>query len=208
MKWEPQPLWAGKEAFIIGGGSSLRTFDWNLIKGKLTIGCNAAYLLGEDVCRVCIFGDMSFFRAHEAGLRAFKGPIFTNLKQHHRDNISWLYTLERRNRGLHSQALGWNQNTGAMAINLALILGAKKIVLLGFDMKIQGVQSNWHDHYGAKNKPPTYMKFRLAFREVVEDWKAKFADREIINVNDDSDLEGFPKVPLKTFFEEARRIAS
>jgi len=208
-RWQIQPLWAGKEVFIIGGGPSLKTFDWERLKGEFTIGCNSAFRLGPEVCKVCIFGDMGFFRENADQLKSFNGPVFTCARKLAQEEIPWLYTLERRNRGLHSTALGWNQNTGALAINLAILLGAKWIYLLGYDMKLQGRDSNWHVHQSPNNSSATYMKFLLAYRDVVKDWKAKFSDREIINVTDDSDLEGFPKVPLKTFWEERqRRIAS
>ena len=50
--WIPQEKWKDEDVFIIGGGDSLRTFNFDVLKDELTIGCNTAFSLGSDICKI------------------------------------------------------------------------------------------------------------------------------------------------------------
>ena len=202
--WLPKTWWEGQDAYIIGGGDSLKDFDWQLLKGKCTIGCNSAFTLGADICKVNIFGDVKWFDVYKEELSKYKGVLFTNSPQLVHTKIPWLWTMERQARGLHTNALGWNGNTGASAINLAILLGARRIYLLGFDMKL-GINDkpNWHDRQIEKPNPEVYDKFKDCFNRVVLDWKNKFPEVEIFNVCKDSDLDCFPKIDSDVFWKES-----
>jgi len=39
----PDGAWKNKPCFIVGGGPSLKDFDWHLLKGRRTIGINRAF---------------------------------------------------------------------------------------------------------------------------------------------------------------------
>jgi len=214
--WVPEPLWEGADAIIIGGGPSLKGFNWDLLKDEMTIGCNAAYTLGKEVCSVILFGDSSFFKDHQVGLENYGGPVFTNSRRLLGTKIPWLLTIPRQSKGLSHTALGWNGCTGAGAVNLAFLFGAKRVYLLGFDMmvqyKVEGqpLTENWHTLYDKKKarKNPLkkggspYPRFLSGFEDVVKDWKEKFSDREIINVNDDTALRCFPVMSVSEFLKE------
>lgn len=205
--WIPEAKWEGDDAFIIGGGPSLRDFDWKLLKDELTIGCNNAYVLGADVCKICIFGDAKWFRKHRDKLAEYKGVLFTNSKQFSHTKIEWLWTMPRKAKGLGARALGWNSNTGAAAVNLALVLGAKRIFLLGFDMHLsEDGNPNWHDALMDKPNAAVYEKFVVEFTSVSIDCKKLFPGREIINVTDNSDLDVFPKVGCEEFWKERVKV--
>jgi len=208
-RWTPTTDWNGQDAFIIGGGPSLRNFDWSLLHSELTIGCNTAFTLGPQVCKICIFGDPVWFRVYEKQLTEYaeaKGIVFTNATSYRNTKVPWLWTMPRRAVGLHRDALGWNGNTGAAAINLALLLGAKRIYLLGYDMQRQDKRTNWHDKQirPAAATPEIYRGFIRSYRFVVKDWHAKFADCEIINVTTNSGLSAdmFPWMNPDGFWAE------
>lgn len=203
-KWVTVPkTWEGKDVFIIGGGTSLKGFNWSLLRGEATIGCNAAYLLGADVCKICIFGDTKFFTAYKAGLADYKGIVVTNSNDLQNSDVPWLWTLPRQGVGLHHNALGWNTNTGASAINLALLLGAKHIYLLGFDMKLSSDgKNNWHTKGLDKPNPNICKRMENAFKHVYRDWRKKFSSVGITNVTDSSALDGFPKIGVEKFWKE------
>ena len=204
-KWEPEPKWQGEEVFIIGGGNSLRGFDWELLKPLNTIGCNTAFTLGKEVCDICIFGDAKWFKKYERELARFDGVVVTNCPQYYHSKLSWLWTMMRRAKGLHRKALGWNSNTGAAAINLALLLGARCIYLLGFDMHLsENGKPNWHDRLMDKPDKSVYNKFNVDFKMVAADLKNKFPGQEVINVTDDSDLNVFQKVSATEFWKERK----
>jgi len=159
MKWSVPKMWESGTAFIIGGGPSLEGMDWDPFHDHRIIGCNDAYLLGPWV-DVCCFGDVEWHRAHDykwvhlpeevripdcvakhngtkfAGLRQYSGIKVTNCHSQFDESRRDVLQLNRYERGLSDDPawLGWNCNTGAAAINLALLFGCKRVVLLGFDM--------------------------------------------------------------------------
>jgi len=202
-RWIPEKIWNGQDVFIIGGGSSLERFDWNLLKNENTIGCNDAFRHGEEICKICIFGDIKWFMSFERELAHYKGIVFTNSSQLQETKVPWLWTMTRRGMGLYKDALGWNGNTGASAINLALLLGAKRIFLLGFDMHLsQGNKANWHQNRLNKPNKNIYSKFLKGFGKLVVDLKKKFPDVQVINVTNDSSLDLFPKIDVDKFWKE------
>ena len=204
MRWNPQPFWRGEDVYIIGGGTSLERFDMSLLKHRHTIGCNVAFLEGQEICDICFFGDIKWWELFKPQLIRFEGMVVTNAPALYSCDVSWLMTMKRVSKGLALDALGWNCNSGAAAINLALILGAKRVFLLGFDMKLgEDGRPNYHNHRVEKETPEVYQKFLVGFKDVARDLLIKFPDREIINVNDDSELKLFPMVSVEEHFREA-----
>lgn len=203
--WIPEAKWEGEDVFIIGGGNSLKGFDWGLLENECTIGCNSAFTLGEKVCKICVFGDAKWFRKYQSELQSYKGVLFTNSSQLRNTRLNWLWTMPRKGKGLGTSALGWNKNTGALAINLALVLGAQQIFLLGFDMHLSKEgKSNWHNRLMGRPDKRVYEKFIEGFTRVSIDLKKVFPGREVINITDNSDLDIFPKVNCEQFWKERR----
>jgi len=197
----PKPIWSSMDVYIIGGGPSLKDFNWNLLIGKKTIGCNDAYQLGYDVCKVCIFGDAKWYQNHKESLASYKGivygaePALVNKAVDPRIKL-----LKRYAKGICTDGVGWNGNTGFTAINLAILLGASRIFLLGFDMKRTLEDSNWHPNNLDKNPPAVYKKFIEWSKYIKQDWQNKFPHVEIVNITDDSALDIFPKVGTDEFW--------
>ena len=210
-EWKPEPIWKGQDAFIIGGGTSLRRFNWDLLIGERTIGCNQAFRLGEEICDIAIFGDFKFIVdprdkqprvCNYEPMSRFKNPVVTNDAKARVRKEPWILWMPREHHGLHKHALGWNGNTGAAAINLALILGAVNVYLLGFDMHLDGDgKPNWHkEPLIDKPKQELYSRMITAFAHVCKDLRDKFPGCQIVNVTDDSNLNMFPKVSVEDFW--------
>lgn len=193
---------------IIGGGPSLKNFPWDVLIPENTIGCNAAFRLGAKVCSVVLFGDYkSFYLKFESELKKFDGPVYSVARRLFSAGIPWLHVLPQRPQGMHLDAIGWNGNTGAAAINFAIASGARKVYLLGFDMSNCSNDTHWHEAYDHRNQRghpqiQNYPRFLLGFQNLVADWHGKFADREIINVTDRSGLTCFPCIPVADFLKE------
>lgn len=195
--------WNGEDAYIIGGGSSLHNFNWELLKSYNTIGCNDAYKHGSEICKICVFGDFSWWGKHKERLEKYNGIVVTNTEALAIDKPAWVNFFPREPKGLFRNALGWNGNTGAVALNLAIILGAKRIYLLGFDMGIVRGKTNWHNEVIHPDAvlPSSYQMFLDKWKYVLEDLKNKFPNREVVNVNDNSKLFGVPTIGTKTFWK-------
>jgi hypothetical protein len=86
-------------------------------------------------------------------------------------------------------------NSGYQAVSLAILFGAARIVLLGFDMQATGRRLHWHADHGDGLANPVPQKFK--------DWSARFAQLaklspvEIINASRETALGCFPRIPLE-----------
>lgn len=205
-RWIPTARWEGRDVFVIGGGTSLEKFDWSLLREECTVGCNDAYLLGAETCKICFFGDPKWWKLHRHRIVKYEGLVFTSHSDFQRTKLDWVWTLPRKVNGLATDALGWNKNTGASAVNLALILGAKRVFLLGFDMFLSNDKANWHPNLVSKPDPTVYKTFIKGFQQVARDLNRVFPGREIINVTDNSGLDMFPKIGCDVFWKERKKL--
>jgi len=210
MNWVPTEIWKDKEVFIIGGGASLRGFDWTRLKKVPTIGCNNAFRLGPEVCDICIFGDKKFIfesrsiprRGFYDELEAFPNPVISTDRLLKKSKVPWVTILERVPEGFATDKLGWNMNTGSAAINLALIMGAQTVYLLGFDMHLDAEgRPNWHDFVIDIPTTAVYQRMIKKFEKAAPMLKRIYPTRSIINVTNNSDLHTFPKINFDEFWK-------
>jgi len=228
MKWQVPRIWEGGDVWILGGGPSV-TKQFNIpdnivhdvmqgitsptiyspymeaLHSKHVIGINVAYLIGEWIDMV-FFGDNKFFLRHKERLALWPG-----LKVSCHSGIEkypWVKYLPRdttRPRGISSnpKTVSWNANSGASAISVAANAGAKRIILLGFDMttNVQG-DRHWHTLYKSNPSPGVgraknskkHLPFDThlrGFPDIARD--AKVRRIEIINASPDSAITVFPK---------------
>ena len=168
---------------------------------KFIIGCNVDYLYGSDICEIYLFGDFLWFEEHKQKLAKYKGVVFTSSPARYNTKIKWLWTMMRESTGVYDDRLGWNFNTGASAINLAALLGAKRVYLLGFDMKLTNGMNNWHRNTLSIPDADVFEKFISGFKFLKASMDKKYPDIEVINITDDSGLNLYPKVGLKEFWK-------
>lgn len=208
--WKSICNWDRQPAFIVGGGSSLSNFDFKRLKGKNVVGCNEAFRLGPAICPVTFFSDVKWFRDRRHELREYHelgGEVFTHCEKLKTVDgpIEWLRVARRIREGLHYEALGFGTNSAVAAVNLALNFGATEIFLLGIDCNRskEGDKSHWHPHYGDRTTTdPTFAVFQKGWNGVARDLPIKFPLAEIINLNPDSGLDVFPKMPREKVLGE------
>lgn len=196
------PLWAGETVYIIGGGPSINDLDLGPLKEKRTIGVNVAFKHYPWV-DVVYFGDCSLYTALKDDLLLYRGLKLSScgrvpakgwpgVKRVSRGRPSGIET-SRRDR------IAWNSCSGSSAINIAYWLGAKRIVLLGFDMRRVEKKKNFHGDYPHEdpNLSP-FKRYLRHFPKIATD--AKRLGIEILNCSDVSLIEQFPKVKLEDTF--------
>lgn len=166
--WTPVRLWPGATVVVLGGGPSLNDVDHGLWRGRYrSVGINAAYRLGPDVVFV---QDAEFFAEDKQGhlpviRRQYSGLVVTTSPQYRNEpRVKFVERDRQRKHGIVDERGLWPQitNAGHGAICLAHVLGAQRIVLLGFDGRANG---NWRDD---NPKPASQDMFDNRFRPGIE----------------------------------------
>lgn len=169
------------------------------------IGVNNAYELGLWV-DACFFGDCSWYLVHRFKLAKWPNmkvtccPRFERRKPDAMEGIKFLKRTQKDKRGEGRHGITtkpgmicWNNNSGASAINLAVLFGAKRVVLLGFDMNMDG-HTHWHSGHGKKSSPP-FRRHLRNFPLIAQ--HAKEMGVEVLNASPKSSLDCFKKVHPK-----------
>jgi hypothetical protein len=198
MPWRVPDEWKGETAVIFGGGPSLNQadVDYAISRGWRRIACNNAYLLDPHADVLC-WADQRWYLWNRKDLHKHVGkykvcwrlvPATTGLTiktlMHHRGVVS--------NDPLAIVA----NNTGQGAINLAYLFGAKRILLLGFDMRTHGAQHNWHKLHQRGTAQSRYKEvFGPAIAKAGEAIQKKGVT--ILNCTKDSAMKCFPIVDIR-----------
>jgi len=204
--WTPTLIWKDQPCYIIGGGPSLETFNWDSLRGHRVLGCNVACYHDPQLVQWVVFGDAGFLDNHRAALEKYAltgGHVVTNSNRFCKPRLApvWLKRMKKLSRGLGLDRLGWNGNTGAVAINLALLLGANPIYLLGYDMQMIKGKANYHNAYHTKANAKAYHRFMKGMGFVSRDLGLIFPGRRVINLEDNTSLlNEFPKESLLEHF--------
>ncbi len=225
--WTPPLMWEDGECWIIGGGASLaRQFGipddtiknvesgqdpitiysdyMKPIHDKHVIGVNLSFMFGPWVSML-YFCDTTFYRTYRKQINDFHNLKVTCVNHIDRNLKSSCINIKRMRRtnrpGLSKKpdTINWNYNSGAAAIDFAVKVGVKRILLLGFDMKpFEDGRTHWHEGYQNYLKPTreqVFTRFLKVFPKLAIDLKHRGV--EVLNVNPDSALEDFKKVSLK-----------
>jgi hypothetical protein len=174
------------------------------LHNKHVIGINVAYLIG-DWLDMAFFGDKGFYLAHRDQLAAYpKLKVSCHPEMIKVPWVKYLAKDPRHVKGISSNnaMVSWNGNSGAAAISLAVHTGVKRIILLGFDMKLDGKE---RQHFHACYTYPVDKKKRMrtlpfhrhlpGFIQIAED--ARKMGIEIINASPESAITQFPRVNIK-----------
>lgn len=216
--WNPGRIWQGEDAYVIGGGPSLHGFDWEFLRGRNTVGCNSAFILGAHYVKITLFGDLRWWvKIGCERLGEYGGIVVGCMQNPIKRPPPWLCHMGRytEDRGLAPPGCGmlaWPDNTGGAAINLALAAGARRVFLLGFDMAMAPrpdsagqLKPNFHDLRHEPGAAEVYCRFKSRTTQVFKNMQEVYPGCEVVNVSDVSTLETFPKQSISEHF---RKVAS
>lgn len=154
-----------------------------------------------DILYAC---DFAWWERH-AGAPEFGGLKLSGDKQVVRRNWGVEAIRIRRNGDIlnlvEPGTVGWGGNSGFHALNLAIQFGARRILLLGYDMRIdRGV--HWHGpHPCGMNNPsaPNVARWRRNLDDLAPVIEA--LEVEVINCSPVSALQNYPKMDLMEALE-------
>lgn len=206
--WPVPPLWEGETAVCIGGGPSLTQEQVDYCRNRArVIAINNALFLApwSDLHYVCDRRWMIDWHGGRKEVLQFKGLRVT-IDIHIAENCPGWHWLEnddcngREGLSERKTALKTGRNSGYQVINLAVLLGCRRIALLGYDMRAVGGKTHWHPDHPTATNPNIYHRAMLpSFPSLVEPLKEKGV--EVINCTPGSALDVFPRMEL----EEALR---
>lgn len=199
----PDGLWAGWRCFIVGGGPSLKSFDFEQLRGERVIVVNKAFF-DVPFADIMFAMDRPFLdlimqgklnkdgKDYQRAFESFEGaklwldisnysyPLFV-YSIPSAGEIGWTKSLK--------EGLYHGQNSGYGALNLAMVLGADPIYLLGYDCsRGPAGEKNYHDGYPSGGNPDALNIFKRAF----EAGAALLNGRpRIVNLNPNSALRCF-----------------
>jgi hypothetical protein len=190
--------WKGERCFIIGGGESLKGFDFSRLAGELTIGVNRAYQVIDPTILFTMDSRFTDWArtGKIGGLEQWNslGAVKVIWRARPATPIDGFYTVEAAKDDAFNpsirKGLPRMNNSGFGAVALAIALGCSEIYLLGFDMRGggNGKQVWWHDGYPSVQNSSVYVDMIEQFEQHAEAMKSR---ARIINCNPDSTLTCF-----------------
>lgn len=204
----PSGSWHGHPAFLVGGGPSLRGFDFARLRGRRSIGVNIAFyafdptiIFSMDTRCLNWILNGTYDRGSFPGLRdkfkktaAYKTWLLTYTASLP-DDIFIVPVHKSYQVGLDSftfryrDGIGHGNHSGYAALNLAVILGANPIYLLGYDCNRQPDASHWHAGHPIPQNPThltTFIKYMTNAAPII-----KKAGIRVVNLNPASALRCF-----------------
>ena len=175
----PKDIWKDKRCFVIGGGSSLKNFDFKKLNGELVITTNRGLeFYPQSAINICTdarvwgwYEDKSLGDEAKEKFYSYKGyKVWLNVQAFPFPED--IYTINPIfptdfNFSDYYRGLPVYGNSGVNAIMLAACLGANPIYLLGFDLYgVNGKTANYHSGYSeGGNKEDLYTRFLEDFKD-------------------------------------------
>jgi len=202
--------WAGDTVVLLGGGPSLTIEQVQAVYARHAadelrcIAINDSYLLAPwaDV----LYAADPRWHGWHAVRESFKsfGGLKCSIQNPGADLFSdSVHVLRNRDHPYHGSglsldpdAISTGRNGGWQALNIAILAGARKVVLLGFDGK-PAADGKTHFHAGHPTPTPlaAYEEYRRAFSAGENAIKA--AGVRVINCSPGSAIDSFEKLTLE-----------
>lgn len=196
--------------YIVGGGHSLKEFDFSLLKNKNTIAINDAAFSVPDPTIVYWTDDSWLWK------RTKNIPHFEILSQEKYKN-SYMFMGRNTNHDIKGKYLGLahnlkinginglgnindfrqvhGNNSGAHCISFSCKFKPKRIVLLGFDMNVSENKET-HFHGRKNNHPDVYPNMFIPSISSMSKGISEL-NINVVNANINSSLKCFKKIKLE-----------
>jgi hypothetical protein len=217
--WSVPKNWVGETVVILAGGPSLKGFDASILRPRhhpfeYTPVPYARVITINDSWRMAPWADVHYFcdarwRDQQVNLNRqsldkstdfaqmiYKGFWVKGGQDLEHPHVRTLKFTGQQGWEPAPTALRHGSNSGYQAIHLAAHYGAKRIILLGYDMHVDPKRSHWHDEERASNFAKLIeLSFLPHFQTLVDPLAA--AGVEVINATPGSALKCWPYLPLE-----------
>ena len=176
-------------------GPSLCQNDLEYVRGRAPLyAVNDVYKLAPWA-KVFYACDAEWWDAHHEGIENLAGEKWTiNKAAAEKYKLNFIPGLPAKKFSNSPGYIATGGNSGFQALNLAVLHGAQRVILLGYDMQLapDGKRHFFGNHPGGMNRNSRYQDWIKNFR------RAKpYIKIEVINCTRETALDCFPKTKLK-----------
>lgn len=185
---------------IIASGPSLTRADVARVEGADVdiMGINLAYTICKrlDYLYAC---DATFWVKHHLAVKDLpckKYRLEKTLSRINYPGVEWLENDGTIGLSHEYPKIRTGQNSGYQALNLAYLLGYKKVILLGYDMQYGAKgKIHWHEDHDTKNPPESLLEKWVKNFEALAPL-LEYAGVEVLNATKRTALTCFKRVKL------------
>jgi hypothetical protein len=207
--------WEGQTVVCIASGPSLTQKQVELARAFKTIAVNDNYLIAPWA-DVLYFADHKWWVWHRDGVEKswawakfakaevakafaeFKGQMVSIRHNPQAKDGRVFFLRNDGTEGLCESPTGirTGNNSGYQALNIAFLSGAKRILLLGYDMTFDGKRSHSHNGHVQHTQESAYHAYAKRFNTMQIQLNAKGV--EVINCSHSSKINCFKKEPIES----------
>jgi hypothetical protein len=196
--WVAGPEWAGDRCFIVGSGPSVAQQNLEVLRGRRVIAVNSSWPL-VPFADFLLFGDGRWWRQYRNdALAGFPGRIVTCDWGSVHSRVLRMRRVKPPGLASRNDTLAMRRTSLSAAINLAVHLGVKSIVLIGIDNK---VATDGRTHFHDRHPWDQITRCWQEQRDDLETLVVPLRDRSIetVNASPGSALPCWPIVTLEDY---------
>jgi hypothetical protein len=201
--WTPEPIFRGETVFCLASGPSLTQEIADRLKGRRVIVVNSSCVLAPWA-DVLYFTDSGWYEPRRETVANWPGLVVSMSRTAKRE----LPDKVKRVKGegdpafpvtyfppMGSPFIRQGRSSGHTAVAVAIALGAARVVLLGYDMRVVDGREHCHSEYTGERDLEQYAR---EFVPAFEGWNvaAALAGVEILNCTPGSAVTEFPFADL------------
>ena len=200
------PWWGDKPVILVGGGPSLRGFDFRRLASldAYVVGINQAIF--DAPCHAGVTIDRKFVanRERELEIAAQWIPVYTAYPF---NGAIWLRRRVGRGLSTDPTTIITIGTSGYAGVNVAVLKRARRIVLLGYDYG-EGERTHYHDAYPWRDSAQTWPwgKWAAAYESMLPTLRE--LDIEVVNASPQSAITCFRKISLGALFEQGHKTTA
>jgi hypothetical protein len=198
VAWSPGSEWTGGRCFIVASGPSVAGQNLEALRGRHIIAVNSAWSL-VPFADFALFGDGRWWKEYRVGLLAgFPGRIVTCDWGSVHPRVLRMRRARPPGFAIHPTTLAMRRTSASAAINLAVHLGVKSIVLLGLDNKAaEDGRTHFHGRHPWDQRIQCWDEQRDDLQTLVSPLRNRGID--VVNASPGSALPFWPIVKLEDY---------
>ncbi|MBX3579913.1 MAG: hypothetical protein KF723_22145 [Rhizobiaceae bacterium] len=197
--WTPETVFRGETVFCLASGPSLTRDVVGRIEGRAAIVVNASASIAPWAA-VWYFTDSNIYVERQEMAADWAGLVVTMSRRAKREmpdkvrRVQGAWMPDFPSPG--SSPIRQGRSSGHTAISLAVAMGAARVVLLGYDMRVVDGREHHHADYDGRTRDT--MVYQNEFLPAFAGWNTAALDRgvTVLNATPGSALTEFPMVDL------------